>query len=187
MQKFFGDWRATVYNGVMKKLLSLVVLLSGCASLEDFQSMSPDVRADYVCERHRDIIALDAEIDSVDSFITDTEYAIARGYRLHRSCRRVPTVVSTEERCRTETDEAGAATRVCKEESQLSHTEICEDVPISIDGDLERAKLADYESDLRALQRRVDDEFNTCHGAVRAMSPTRAFEYYESVRGGVFL
>ena len=174
----------------MKKLLSflvLLVLLSGCASLEDFQSMSPNARADYVCERHRDIMALDAEIDSVDSFITDTEYAIARGYRLHHSCRRVPTVVSTEERCTTEKDEKGAETRVCKEESQLSHTEICEDVPIGIDSNLEHAKLANYENDLRVLQRRVNDDFNTCHGAVRGMSPRQTFEYYRSVRGGVLL
>ena len=166
---------------------ALLLLTGGCASVEDFRAMTPAERADYVCDRRRDVQRLDSQISDTESAIAETSSAIAAGYRLHRSCKQVPVTRTTEERCTTEKaeKEGDADVEVCKETAKISHERVCEEIPVVIDGAFEREKLSDYRRDLRALEDEVGRVFDSCHNEVRGMSADRAFEYYESSRGGV--
>ena len=160
------------------------LLLAGCASLDDFRAMAPSERADYVCERHRDVQDLDARINETESAIVETSSAIAAGYRLHRSCKQVPVTRTTEERCTTEKNKDGEDVKVCKETAKISHEQVCEDVPVTIDGAFERQKLADYRADLRGLEGEWSRAFDSCFDEVRGMSAERAFDFYQANRGG---
>ena len=95
-RRFFGA-HFSRYNGGMKKYWALAILLGGCASVEDFRAMPPAERADYVCERHREVVSLEGEISATESLASDTRNAIAAGYRTREVCRQVPFVSSTEE------------------------------------------------------------------------------------------
>ena len=70
-RRFFGAYFFR-YNGGMKKYWALAILLGGCASVEDFRAMPPAERADYVCERHREVVSLEGEISATESLASDT-------------------------------------------------------------------------------------------------------------------
>ncbi len=166
----------------MKKfgVIFAVLFLGGCATLEDFRAMTPPERADYVCQRHWEAGQIRAELDNAESFAADSEIALSRGYRLHRSCELVPVVVAATERCITEEDGA----RVCRETSELSHKEVCKDEPVAIDGAFEKEKLNGYRKQIRELRAEHDAAFNACVAKVRGMSAADAFDYFQSVKGG---
>ena len=181
-RRFFGAYFFR-YNGGMKKYWALAILLGGCASVEDFRAMPPAERADYVCERHREVVSLEGEISATESLASDTRNAIAAGYRTREVCRQVPFVSSTEEVC--ETDKKGR--KVCKKKSKVSRQTVCDETVVAIDGRLEQEKLRDYQRELRDLNARADSAFDRCHEHVRRMSADRAFDYYQSNRGGFLL
>lgn len=173
MKKFYG-------------VLLLSVFAGGCASLDDFRAMTPSERAEYVCDRQREVRHLDSRVSETESAIAETSAAIAAGYRLHRSCKQVPVTRTTEERCTTEKAEKEGEedVKVCKETAKISHEQVCEDIPVVIDGAFERDKLADYRGDLRALENELARVFDRCVSEVRGMSAEGAFDYYQSQRGG---
>ena len=73
-----------------------IFFISGCtATLEDFQEMSSYERTEYVCKNHREIKNLSSNKNSAYQAIEKTTEVIARGYRIHESCKDVP-VPSTE-------------------------------------------------------------------------------------------
>ena len=169
--------------------LAGAVLAGGCASVEDFRVMPPSERADYVCDRHRDVVRVASLVSAVEVDISDTEQAISLGYRLHRSCRYIPATRTTEERCTTEKAEKEDEedVKVCKETVKVEREEVCQDVPVVVDGASERQKLKDYRAELRQLEIQLGKEFDACHNTVRGMSAERAFDYYKQTRSGYIL
>ena len=182
------------YNGGMRGICKILffiggALLGGCASLDDFRGMSPSERADYVCDRHYDVKQLDAEIAAAESEIADISAALARGFRLHRYCKQIPVKRKTREKCSTEqqnSESGGGEVEVCEEISEIKHEEFCEDIPVPIDGEFERDKRDRRRGELRNLENELARVFTACTNEVRQMSAERAFDYYQSHRGGIF-
>ena len=176
----------------MRLLLALpiigVLMLGGCAAtLEDFQAMTASERADYLCNRHRQVESLDDDINKLEKQIAELEGVLTRGYRLHRSCKSVPleivgidaekkTVCYRDERkifCKQVDDVTGF---------ELEEREVCEDVPVEIDGDLERDKMREAVRLVNEYRREADALFDQCYRKARQMGAEDAFRFYQSVR-----
>lgn len=181
MQILPGSW----YNVNMKKSgwLLAAVFAAGCASLEEFEGMNPEERAEYVCERHVEVQKLEERLADTEGNIGETEYAISRGYRLRQVCSEESYIRETSETC--ETDEDGKKT--CKTVSKPARQQVCKDVPIPLDGALEQRKLDEYHKTAERLDELADEAYARCYEEVYPMSAEEAFDYHESTRGGFFL
>ena len=155
--------------------ITAVLLLGGCASLEDFQQMGPSERASYVCDRDSDLAAVQYEINGTEAALHEVQDAIAKGYRLRQFCKEVPIVSSSEEVCKTD-----EGVKTCKTKSKISHETACEEKPIAIDGQLEREKESQHRDDLSQLRVLWDEKYNRCFNTVRQMSAEEAFQYHKN-------
>lgn len=167
------------------KLLKTTLLLFlfvpvGCASLKDFQEMSPDGRAEYVCERNAEVESLESQIDFLAAQADEAEDAIAVGYRLREFCKEVPLVTSTEEVCETDKD----GKKICKTKSNVSREVVCEQQAVPIDGEFERKRIKENRAAIRRLDADADRAYTRCYDRVRPMSAEEAFEYYRASRSG---
>ena len=108
-------------------------LLTGCASIEDFRKMTPDERANMVCEADSRLRQLRKEKDLLTQSIQSSQEALSRGYRLHRECKNIEvygdsTTVCKETRGKT----------ICKEHRPVSTRTECNDIPVAIDSELDK-------------------------------------------------
>ena len=160
-------------------LMPLLLAAGGCASLKDFEAMTPDGRASFVCERHPNVASLEARISGLAAQLNEAEAAIAAGYRLREFCREEPVVTSSEEVC--ETDANGKKT--CKTTSNVSREVVCEQKPIPIEGEFERKKIRDYRANIRKLDADADRAYSRCYDKVLPLTAEEAYDYYRSSRG----
>lgn len=104
----------------------------------------------------------------------DTEAAIAQGYRLHQSCKEIY-VPSTSE-CHTDIEGVTRCTQSSEKET------VCEDLPVAIDGTLEKEKLKNYQDSHKQYSHRFNKKMRECKLYVRPLSAQEAFDYYQRVR-----
>ena len=161
----------------MKKswLVFAVFLLGGCAkTLEDFQEMSSQERTRYVCEEHREVRKLSSRTDDALQLMRESEEVVQRGYRVHKSCKKIP--YFTEENCSF--SEEGVLT--CKKKKE--YETVCEEVPVAIDADLEKEKLRSHERDYEEYGRLLREKVTQCRDHVQDLGAEEAFDYYQRVK-----
>ena len=158
-----------------------LLVAGGCTSLEDFQAMSPDARADKVCgatlaarERRRTLSGLDAEI-------AEREDLLATGYRVHNYCRVVAVMVPAQAPdC---SGLSGDELSACQRRTVPAHAEnrrVCEPVAVPIDYPYESARLRDLQL-TRAEQRDADEEQRAgCFSRARELSADDAWSRYKA-------
>lgn len=154
-----------------------LVLLSGCAaSLKDFQEMGASARADYVCERHPDVVSASEDLGTVSRLVDETATVLANGYRTHQSCKRIPSVVPV-------TNCGGVYYYSCTTTTETVYNTVCETIPVAIDANLEKEKLQRYRSRHVSLGEKYAKDLGECRGRVLGMDAEAAFGYYEDIRG----
>ncbi len=174
-----------------------VLILVGCAAtLEDFQGMSKYERTQYVCENHREVRRLDSDLDSLEIDIKDTQKALRQGYRVHQSCKTV-LVPDTQECTTTQSASPGTAgtvsittsitasvttTGTIKCKNKTKEKRICDDIPVAIDGNLEKEKLAGYQDSYDYYRDELSYIYEECEADVQNLSAEGAFRYYERVQ-----
>ena len=136
--------------------------------------MSPYQRAEYACSADWEVHSLKSMKEQAEAGVNETEAVIAQGYRLHQSCRQV--YVPTVSGCVTTIGGATTCTHSSKKET------VCEDVPVAIDGALEKEKLRKYRSAYKNYSAKLTKKMNACIARVRVLSVQEAFDYYERVR-----
>lgn len=57
--------------------------------------------------------------------------------------------------------------------------EVCGDITVQIDPDMEKIKLAGAKEALKECNAKTDDALKACRGRVKRLSPATAFTYYE--------
>ncbi len=153
-------------------IMIFAFLLSGCAaSLEDFQNMNAGERASYICTQHSNIKHINNSINRVEYLIRDSRLIIANGYRTHKSCNQVPSVVPI-------TDCYGF-TNTCTTRTETVYNTVCQENPVAIDGDLEKEKLANYLERQTTLHKAYEEKYEECHRPLLKMSSKEAFDYYQ--------
>lgn len=82
-------------------LLISIVLLTGCASLDDFKKMTPSQRAERVCTKQARNSYESNEIDRLESVVRELGVKINTGYTVHERCTWVEREKSSRLSCRT--------------------------------------------------------------------------------------
>ena len=152
------------------------VLLSGCAlSLTDFREMSPDARADAVCREAAEILYQQNACESIQKVIKDAEKAVEKGYAVYNRCVAYEQPPEIKTVCR----KTRYGDEWCKEEWVTDEKEVCGDITVQIDPDMEKIKLAGAKEALKECNAKTDDALKACRGRVKRLSPATAFNYYE--------
>lgn len=159
-------------------LMPLLLAAGGCASLKDFEAMTPDGRAVFVCERHPNVASLEVRISHLAAQVNEAEAAVAAGYRLREFCREEPIVTYTEV-CEPPDADGG---KTCKTTPSVSREIFCEQKPIPIEGEFERKKIRNYRANIRKLNADADKTYSRCYDKILPLSAEDAYDYYRSSR-----
>lgn len=170
-------------SGLICKAVVLMALLiaGGCTTLEDFQAMTPDERADTVCSSTAAYRQRRAALNNLNNEISAREEILAKGYRVHEYCRIVAvTVPARPADCGPL---AGGELDACRNKTIPASTEnrrVCEPVAIPIDYRYESDMLRDLQL-ARAEQLEVHDEQTyVCMGRARSLSVDEAYSRYKA-------
>lgn len=158
-------------------LLAIICLLPACASVESFRKMTPAQRAREVCTGIDAYTQLDSDEREHARKAADIRLVLDRGYRLHESCRTVEASKAPEIVCPSSASRSGD-TR-CSKEQNGKYKRICRDIPVPIDGALEKEKLADHETQARARAVEKNQLYQRCYAQVLPMSAEQAYDYYK--------
>jgi hypothetical protein len=170
-------------RAVIKIAYVLVALLaaSACTTLEDFQAMSPDERADKVCSETAAYRQRKWALANLNDALLEKQNLLAKGYRVHEYCRIVAvTVPARPADCGGMTGEELTA---CQQKTVPGSTEnrrVCEAVPVPIDYQYESAVLRDLQL-ARAEQLDIHEEQTyVCVARARSLSADEAYSRYKA-------
>ncbi len=158
-------------------LLMLALWLSACASVESFRKMTPAQRAREVCTGIDSYTALEREEREHARKAAEIRQVLDRGYRLHESCRTVEASKAPEIVCPSSASRSGDAR--CSKEQNGKYKRICRDIPVPIDGALEKEKLAEHDAQARARATEKNQLYQRCYTQVLPMSAEQAYDYYK--------
>ena len=158
-----------------RAIVLAVVFLSGCVTLEDFQEMSASQRANLVCSGSNYAGRFDSRIRNLQNDISETRNALRLGYRIHKSCKYEKVPKQGAEYCTTVFD----IITECESTTEYTREKVCEDIPVSIDGDFEKSKLEDYSNELTSVRTKRLDVYNDCYSSVITLTPGQAYQLYQ--------
>lgn len=158
-------------------LIILALWLSACASVESFRKMTPAQRAREVCTGIDAYTQLDSDAREHARKAAEIRQVLDRGYRLHESCRTVEASKAPEIVCPSSASRSGD-TR-CSKEQNGKYKRICRDIPVPIDGALEKEKLAEHDAQARARATEKNQLYQRCYTQVLPMSAEQAYDYYK--------
>ena len=161
-------------------LTTLVLLLGACASLDDFQNMSPDERARKVCESSSSYGQRARSLRQLNDQIADKEYALARGYRVYEQCQVIPiTVPGNAVDCSNATGEALATCQKRNTPPTTVLRNVCTEVQVPIDYRYESSAVADLQMSRESLLEQHEQSTYTCEAKIRSLSAERAYLLYK--------
>jgi hypothetical protein len=168
---------------VIRRVCVLAALLGAgaCTTLEDFQAMSPDERADKVCSGTAAYRQRRSMLNNLNSQISDREEALATGYRVHEYCRVVAVAVPARPAdCGGLAGDELAACQRKTVPATMENRRVCEPVPVPIDYQYESAMLRDLQL-ARAQQEEIHDEQTyVCVARARSLSADEAYSRYKA-------
>ncbi|NDV12657.1 hypothetical protein [Crenobacter caeni] len=151
----------------------LVFSLSACASLEDFQKMTPAERARTVCESRSDYAGVQRKIRDFESRVAEADEAMRKGVRSHRQCNRVKVYGDKITTCTT----IGNTTQ-CRESRPERFEKQCVDVLLPIDVRQEKENRDAWAAEIKALQARGRQVYGECFASVVKLSVEDAYKLY---------
>lgn len=158
-------------------LVSTILALSACVSVDDFKSMSADERAVAVCQRQSTVRSHQREIDSLRSKIATAEQAISLGYHKVEQCeeRKVPRKVKAS--CNT-SSVAKTQAIDCEQKIKYRTERDCEEMFLPADQALEKANIQRWQNAILELRRAKNEAYQACYRSVVKMSAEEAFLRY---------
>ncbi len=157
-----------------------LLLTSACTTIEDFQAMSPDERADTVCGATSASRQRKAELTQLNNEISAKQELLARGYRLYEYCQVVPiSFPATAANC---TALAGTELETCQRSNTPARTEyrrVCTETPVSIDYNYESSILHNLRMTREDQLEIHDQQTYVCVAKARSLSATDAYSRYK--------
>ena len=153
--------------------VALLLAAAGCTTLETFKEMSPDQRAQKVCEEQSHIVSLWKEKSSLESNITDAQKSLARGYRIHKHCQKERIYGPLNRTCVTKNN-----TTRCTESRPESYVDRCTEIPVPINAEAERTNIAQWSATLKPINEQYRAAWDKCYNWAVKLSPEEAFSNY---------
>jgi hypothetical protein len=159
-----------------KYVLLPVVFLSACTTVKDFQNMTADQRAEKVCKNQRAFQELTQQKQGLENGISDSQAALARGYRIHRQCQKVKVIGdSTKTTCSF----VGNKT-TCEQTAPASYENRCTETPISLNFELEKSNVSTWQQALQSTDEKLKAEWQRCYQFMYGLPPEEAYKYFVS-------
>jgi hypothetical protein len=162
-------------------VLVALVTAGACTTLEDFQAMSPDERADKVCSSTAAYRQRRSALNTLNNEILTREELLSSGYRVHEYCRIV--AVTVPARAADCGGLSGDELTACQQKTVPARTEnrrVCEPVAVPIDFQYESAMLRDLQL-ARAEQLEIHEEQTyVCVARARSLSVDEAYSRYKA-------
>jgi hypothetical protein len=165
----------------MKRWSFLVPLLfsSACTTIEDFQAMSPDERADKVCSATSAYRQRSSSLANINNQISAKEEILATGYRLYEYCQVVPIAIpATAADCSGVT---GAELETCQRSNtpaRIVYRRLCRETPVPIDYNYESSVLRDLRMARQDELEIHEQQTYVCAAKARSLSATDAYSRY---------
>jgi len=156
----------------------ILTVLLGCASVDDFRAMSSSERAQFMCQRSDRISSIKNELRDLEIELSVSHAALARGYRIHRSCNEVEVPNSAPISCMR----MGMMVN-CNPVGGNSKETRCSEVPVSINVDHEKDKVRSLENTIESLRNRLSNEWRECTNYISRLSPEEAHRLYSRFSG----
>jgi len=160
----------------------MAALFAGaCATLEDFQAMSPDERAAKVCSGTDAARQRRMSLTGLENQIEEKETLLARGYRVYEYCQILPVAVPA--RAADCKGLEGEELKACQQKTvpaTVENRRVCRATAIPIDYPYESAALRDLQL-ARANALEVHEEQTyVCEAKARSLSASEAFSRYKA-------
>nr|DAG27664.1 MAG TPA: hypothetical protein [Caudoviricetes sp.] len=162
----------------MRTILALaaVLVVSGCATtVDDFVALTPDQRAEKACNNVNEFKQDAKELNAILVSISQTEMDLARGYKIHRTCRTVQTPGSGQTNCYQTF--SGIQ---CDTVTYPNYQTVCDEIPVSINPEFESQKLEKLKKLYPVLKESLENRYGACYQAVLHMTPEQAFTVWKS-------
>ena len=153
--------------------LALVFLVSACTTVDDFRKMSPAERASRVCNRQQNIQSLMTERDRLAAAIQAAQTDLGRGYKVHRQCSQVKVYGNPTTSCQKYGNQLN-----CTEYRPESYTTQCQELPVSLNPELEKEKIQSWSIAHQDTVQRLQIEWQRCNGSMVNLTPEEAYEHY---------
>lgn len=158
-----------------------LLMASACTTLEDFQAMGPDERAERVCSATAAYRERKWTLNSLNDEISAKQQLLGKGYRVHDYCRIVAvTVPARPADCGNLT---GDALNTCQKNTVPARTEnrrVCEAVAVPIDYRYETAVLRNLQMTREQQLAIHDEQAYLCTARARSLSVDEAYSRYKA-------
>jgi len=173
----------TSMSGSMQRwyLVLPLLLASACTTLEDFQAMGPDERAEKVCSGTAAYRDRKWGLNSLNDEIMARQQLLATGYRVHEYCRVV--TVTVPARAADCGNLAGDELAACQKKSVPAHAEnrrVCEQVAVPIDYHYETAVLRNLQLTRDEQLAFHEQQSYLCVARARSLSVDEAYSRYKA-------
>jgi len=165
-----------------KSFILIPLLLAGaCTTIEDFQAMSPDERAEKVCSATSASRQRSSSLANINNQIQMKEHLLATGYRVYEDCQVVPIVVPARNAdCSGKT---GSELESCQKNNTPARTEyrrLCREIPVPIDYNYESSMLRDLRMTREDQLEIHDQQTYSCVARARSLPATDAYILYKN-------
>jgi hypothetical protein len=161
-------------------MFASLISMCGCATVDTFQKMNSSERAHYVCSRDKYYERLSNDELSQQARIDDISSTLARGYRVHKSCRTVKVEKPGTVSC-TSHDAGGTYTNTdCRQNTKITYENVCTETPVAIDANLEKENLKVSRDLMERAMIEKNNIYSLCYSMIEPMSAEQAFSYYKS-------
>lgn len=157
------------------------LLVSACTTLEDFQAMSPDERAEKVCSATAASRQRKWALNSLNDEIAARQQLLATGYRVYEHCRIVAvTVPARPADCGGLSGDELAACQQKTVPARMENRRVCEAVPVPIDYQYEASVLHNLQMTREDQLAIHDEQAYVCVGRARSLSADEAYSRYKA-------
>ncbi len=158
-----------------------IVFASACTTLEDFQAMSPDERAEKVCGGTDAARQRKRTLSNLNSEISEKEELLATGYRVHEYCQIV--AVSVPARPADCGGLTGDELNACQKgtvPATMENRRVCRETAVPIDYNYETAILRDLRMTRETEQEFHDQQTYVCVAKARSLPVDEAYLRYKA-------
>jgi hypothetical protein len=164
----------------MKVLIitGLYLLISGCASLQDFKTMDAHGRAHFVCQNDPDVSSYASDIINYKAKIDEISQALVNGYRLLETCTTIEKEVPDSLSCKSY-DKKHEEYRQCRQSMKPVIKKICKETLIPVDSEEEEVNLEHYKHLFEFALNNKAEYYNRCYAKVLPMTAEEAYTLYK--------
>ncbi len=154
--------------------LALLLLVTGCTTVDDFRKMPPSERAKRVCERRQNIVNLLKQKTTLSTAIQNSYTDLGRGYKLHQQCQQVKVYGQATATCQNLNGFVS-----CSENRPESYETRCIESPVAINPELERQNIQSWSETLARTDQDIKNEWQSCTRYIGNMTADEAYTHYK--------